>query len=205
MPIAEASGQALALNDWVLQQALAQLKRWKDEGLTPVPVVVSLCAEKFRLDNMSTRICRSLETWNVEPRHLLLEIPETVAMEDPSATALKFEQLRELGVSIIIEGFGDCYTSLQQIRALQPGMVKIAQSLTSGSTSGESHEIILGSLIDVAHRLQLQTMAEGVDSPEQLALIERIGCRYAQGSQLTPPLTPDNISELLIKALAPQP
>lgn len=205
LPVAEASGQALALNDWVLQQALAQLKRWKDEGLTPVPVVVSLCAEKFRLDNMSARICRSLEAWNIEPRYLQLEISESLALEDLSATALKFEQLRELGVSIIIEGFGDCYASLQQIQNLQPGKVKIAQSLTGGSTSGEGREIILGSLIDVAHRLQLQTMAQGIDSPEQLALIERNGCNYAQGDQLTPSLIPEDVSELLIKALAPQP
>ncbi|MEH6389577.1 putative bifunctional diguanylate cyclase/phosphodiesterase [Pseudomonas profundi] len=203
-PIAEASGQALALNDWVLQQVLAQLKRWQDEGLTPVPVAVSLCPAKFRMDNLPARIRKSLEAWSIEPRYLQLEIPEDLAMEDPAATAIKLKSLRELGVSIVIGNFGDCYSSLQQMQSFQPDIVKIDRLFISEPTAS-NREIILGSLIDIAHRLGLKTMVEGVYTREQLALVQRNGCDYVQGDQLNPPLAPEEASRLLIEARTERP
>ena len=197
LPIAEASGQSLALNDWVLQQALAQLKRWQDEGLEPVPVVVSLHAAKFRLETLPARIGKFLDAWSIEPRYLQLEVSEGLAMDDPSISLPRLEQIRELGVSIIIKDFGDSYASLGQVKKLKPGKLKIAPSFIDSENAGSDGEIILKGLIRTAHDLGLETMAECVDTPEQAELVRRSGCYYAQGNELSPPLTPEEVSGLL--------
>ncbi len=188
IPTAEASGQILALNDWVLNQALAQIKRWLAEGVSPVPIAVNLSMAEFLRGDLGRHIQKCLTTWNVDPAYLQLELTEAMVMRDPDASATQLEQLHELGVRIVIEDFGTCYSSLLQIKRFHADAIKIDQRLIQRMEEDADSLAVVTSMLDLAHKLGLQTMAQGVETEGQMRLLVRHGCRLVQGFHLALPM-----------------
>ncbi|WP_304641792.1 bifunctional diguanylate cyclase/phosphodiesterase [Pseudomonas sp.] len=203
IPVAEASGQILALNDWVLNQALAQIKRWLDEGVSPAPVAVNLSMIEFRRGDLAKHIRRCLSAWNISPALLQLEITEAMLMEDPDAAAVQLEQLSALGVRIMIDDFGTCYSSLLQVKRFHATAIKIDRSFIEDLEHDQDKRDIVESLVKLAHKLGLDTLAEGVETAAQLEVLRDHGCRYVQGYYLGHPVDPARLGELL-KATEPE-
>ncbi|HDZ56947.1 MAG TPA: EAL domain-containing protein [Pseudomonas xinjiangensis] len=203
IPAAESSGQILALNDWVLNQALAQLKRWLDEGVAAAPVAVNLSLTEFRRGDLAKHISKCLQTWNVSPAYLQLEVTEAMLMVDPDSAVVQLQQLSALGVHIVIDDFGTCYSSLLQVKRFQAHTIKIDRSFIEGLESNPDKLTIVSSMISLAHELGLDTLAEGVETEEQLTLLRQHGCRFAQGFYLGRPLDPASMTTLLRGSAAP--
>ncbi len=197
IPVAEASGQILALNDWVLNQALAQIKRWLDDGITPAPVAINLSMVEFRRGDLAKHIRRCLSAWNLDPSLLQVEVTEAMLMEAPDAAAAQLTQLSALGVRIMIDDFGTCYSSLLQIKRFHANAIKIDRSFIEGLENDQDKRDIVESVIALAHRLGLDTLAEGVETAAQLELLRLNGCRYVQGYYLGHPVDPARMTELL--------
>jgi diguanylate cyclase (GGDEF)-like protein/PAS domain S-box-containing protein len=197
IPVAEASGQILALNDWVLNQALAQIKHWLDDGIIPPPVAVNLSMIEFRRGDLAKHIRRCLRAWQLDPSLLQVEVTETMLMEDPDAAAAQLTQLSALGVRIMIDDFGTCYSSLLQVKRFHANAIKIDRSFIEGLEHDQDKREIVESLIKLAHRLGLDTLAEGVETAAQLEQLRHNGCRYVQGYYLGHPVGATGMTELL--------
>ncbi|UAW98703.1 EAL domain-containing protein [Halopseudomonas nanhaiensis] len=197
IPIAEASGQMLALGDWVLNQTLAQLRHWIDDGVEPPPIAINLSMMQFRRGDLVKHIRNSLRTWQVAPGYLQLELTEGIAMEDPTAAASQLQQLSTLGVRIAIGDFGTGYSSLAYLKRFRASVIKIDRSFIEGLEQDPENQIIVSSMITLAHNLGLQAMAEGVETESQLRTLRAQGCRYMQGFYWSHPLDADTMTRLL--------
>ena len=197
IPVAEASGQMLALGDWVLNQALAQVRHWIDDGVEPPPVAINLSMMQFRRGDLVKHIRNSLRSWQVAPGYLQLELTEGIAMQDPVAATTQLQQLSALGVRIAIGDFGSGYSSLAYLKSFRASVIKIDRSFIERLDEDPENQIIVSSMITLARNLGLQAMAEGVETASQLQTLRAQGCRYMQGFYWSHPLDADTMTRLL--------
>lgn len=203
IPVAEASGQILALGDWALNQALAQVRHWLDDGVEPPPVSVNLSMMQFRRGDLVRHIRNTLRTWQVDPAYLQLELTEGIAMEDPIAATAQLQQLSALGVRIAIGDFGTGYSSLAHLKRFRADIIKIDRSFIEGLDQDPENQIIVSSMITLAHNLGLQALAEGVETEQQLQTLREHGCRYMQGFYWSHPLDSDTMTRLMLDMRRP--
>lgn len=203
IPVAEASGQILALGDWTLNQALAQVRHWLDDGLVPPPISVNLSMMQFRRGDLVRHIRNTLRTWQVDPAYLQLELTEGIAMEDPIAATAQLQQLSALGVRIAIGDFGTGYSSLAHLKRFRADIIKIDRSFIEGLDQDPENQIIVSSMITLAHNLGLQAFAEGVETESQLQTLREHGCRYMQGFYWSHPLDSDTMTRLMLDMRRP--
>ncbi len=197
IPVAEASGQMLALGDWVLNQALSQVRHWIDDGVQPPPVSINLSMMQLRSGDLVKHVRNSLRTWQVDPSYLQLELTEGIAMEDPAAATSQLQQLSTLGVRIAIGDFGTGYSSLAHLKRFRASVIKIDRSFVEGLDTDPENQIIVSSMITLANNLGLQALAEGVETESQLRTLRAHGCRYMQGFYWSHPLNSDTMTRLL--------
>lgn len=193
--IAEDSGQILAIGDWVLREAATQMKRWHDAGLPPITLAVNVSAVQFRHPGLVERVARILEETGLPPECLELELTEGVAMDDPQAAVALMDRLHALQVRLSIDDFGTGYSSLSYLKRFQVHKLKIDQSFVRNTTQDEEDRVIVGAIVSLASTLGMQTIAEGVETEEQLAFLRRLGCDEAQGYFFSRPLTPAAFEE----------
>ncbi|WP_304639413.1 bifunctional diguanylate cyclase/phosphodiesterase [Pseudomonas sp.] len=198
IPVAEASGQIIALGDWVLRNALASLREWLNEGLAPVVTAVNISAAQFRQPHLADRIGQLLTEFNISPSLLELELTEGVAMEDPLGAARQIQHLRSLGVRIAIDDFGTGYSSLTQLTRFRPNTLKLDRSFVHSLGHDAEALIIVRSMISLAQSLGIETLAEGVETEEQLSLLREHGCHYLQGYLWGMPLEASGMRSLLL-------
>jgi diguanylate cyclase (GGDEF)-like protein/PAS domain S-box-containing protein len=193
--IAEDSGQILAIGDWVLREAATQMKRWHDAGLPPITLAVNVSAVQFRHPGLLERVARILEETGLPPECLELELTEGVAMDDPQGAVAMMDRLHALQVRLSIDDFGTGYSSLSYLKRFQVHKLKIDQSFVRNTTQDEEDRVIVGAIISLASTLGMQTIAEGVETEEQLAFLRRLGCEEAQGYLFSRPLPPAAFEE----------
>jgi diguanylate cyclase (GGDEF)-like protein/PAS domain S-box-containing protein len=196
IPITEDSGQILQIGAWVLRSAAGQLRAWLDGGLPPINLAVNVSSTQFRHPNLPGLIGKILEEVGLPPRYLELELTEGVAMGDPQGAIAVINDLHQLGIRIAIDDFGTGYSSLNYLKRFRAYKLKIDQSFTAGVTRGPEDRAIVNSIISLADGLGLHTIAEGVETAEQLAFLRAQGCREAQGFYFSRPLPADEFSDL---------
>lgn len=197
IPVAEASGQIIAIGDWVLLNALSTLREWLDAGLGPVVIAVNLSAAQLRQPLLADRIGELLADCNVPASLLELELTEGVAMEDPVGAVRQMQQLRDLGVRIAIDDFGTGYSSLAQLTRFRPNMLKLDRSFVHSLGEDADALIIVRSMISLARSLGIETLAEGVETEMQLDILREHGCQYLQGYLWGKPLGACDMQVLL--------
>ncbi len=188
IPIAEDSGQIMAIGEWVLRTAARQMKTWMDSGIAPMIIAVNLSAVQFRQVNLPELVTRIVNEENLPPQYLELELTEGVAMDDPLAAIAVMDNLHQRGIHMSLDDFGIGYSSLSYLKRFKVYKLKIDQSFVSGLIEDPEDRAIVNAVISMAKSLGLQTIAEGVETEGQLAFLREQGCDEVQGHYYSRPL-----------------
>lgn len=190
IPIAEESGLIVPLGTWVLKQALAQMKAWHTQGLGWVSVSVNVSAGQFWKLDLPQLVADLLAEHGVPPHVLDLELTERVAMIKPDEGIRICQRLKEVGVTLSMDDFGTGYSSLAYLSRLPMDVLKIDQSFVRRLGENVQDEQIVRSVVQLAHSLNLHTVAEGIETPAQLNFLNKLGCDQGQGYLFARPLPP---------------
>jgi diguanylate cyclase (GGDEF)-like protein/PAS domain S-box-containing protein len=197
IPIAEETGLILPIGDWVLRTACLQMKSWIERGLAAGRIGVNLSARQFRQKALARAIADLVGQTGLDPRHLELELTESMLMQDVDAAIRIMSDLKAIGVHIALDDFGTGYSSLSYLKRFPIDTLKIDQSFVRDITSDAASEAIAGAIIAMAQRLELGVVAEGVETEAQLAVLRGLGCSQVQGYLFCKPLTAEGLTELL--------
>lgn len=198
IPVAEETGLIQSIGAWVLEEACRQAKAWLDMGI-PLQVAVNLSARQFQKEDLAGFVTRTLRLSGLPPRQLELEITESVAMEHADFTVRTLQSLTSLGIQTAIDDFGTGYSSLSHLKKMPLSTLKIDRSFVQDLITDPDDAAIVTAVITMAHSLNLNVIAEGVESHEQLLRLRQLGCERAQGFLLGRPVPPGEITALLQK------
>jgi diguanylate cyclase (GGDEF)-like protein/PAS domain S-box-containing protein len=200
--LAEHTGLIHPLSSWVLGTAIRQCHAWQDAGLD-VPVAVNLSVRSLHDQQLVELIACLLRTSNVSPSRLGIEITESAVMTDPERALGIVSRLHAMGVRISIDDFGTGYSSLAYLKHLPVNEVKIDQSFVFNMLDNDSDYRIVRGITNLAHDLGLTTVAEGIETQEAWERLHELGCDFAQGYYLSPPLPVDKFALWLRERRAP--
>jgi diguanylate cyclase (GGDEF)-like protein len=190
--LAEESGMILSLGRHVLKEACAQCRHWHEaapEGEL-LRMHVNLSAAELRAETLAAEIAQVLEEAELAPAHLVMEITETQLLNDAAESAARFEELRALGVRIALDDFGTGYSSLSYLHSLPLDALKIAKPFVDALTTGGREAGFVGMIIDLARTLELEVIAEGIETSAQLEALRDLGAELGQGFLLGRPSAP---------------
>ena len=197
IPVAEDSGLILPIGEWVLRTAVRQMKALIDGGMAPLVVAVNLSAVQFRQSRLPERVSQILDEFDLPPFCLELELTEGVAMENPQAAIAVMDDLYERGVRLAIDDFGTGYSSLSYLKRFKVSKLKIDQSFVHDIARDPEDEAIVEAIIGLSRSLGLQTIAEGVETAEQLAFLRDKGCHEVQGYYFARPLPAGQLEDFV--------
>lgn len=195
IPIAENSGLILSIGEWVLRSAAEQLKDWMERGMSPIIMAINLSAAQFRHPNLPNLVTQILQSTKLPSKYLELELTESVAMHNPKEAIDIINNLYEIGIRMSIDDFGTGYSSLSYLKKFKVYKLKIDQSFVRDISTDPEDKAIVSAIINMAHSLGLQTIAEGVETTEQLNFLHEQGCDEAQGYYYNKPLLPDEFED----------
>jgi diguanylate cyclase (GGDEF)-like protein len=198
VPLAERTGGSRALTHWVLAAGIRQLGTWRRGGLE-LDLAINLSAPDLLDSDLSEIVLALLRQHQVEPSALILEITESAIMREPRTAARNIQLLRIAGVRFSMDDFGTGYSSLSQLSVLPLDELKIDRSFIQQSGSPSAVTIVT-STIELGHSLGLKVVAEGVESSESWNLLRRLGCDYAQGYLVSPPMPASEVEKFVNEA-----
>ena len=187
LPLAEEIGMMDRLTDWVLRVAIRQVKRWNSTG-RDLRVAVNLSAQDLRDGRLSESISRLIALYDIDPHHLCLELTETTVTTEAERAAESLRVLSALGVRISIDDFGTGYSSLAHLKQFPVDELKIDKQFVIGMATDADDAAIVSSTIELAHRLGVSVVVEGVEDQTCFAAIARLGAESAQGFGISHPL-----------------
>ncbi|MDX1593188.1 MAG: EAL domain-containing protein [Gammaproteobacteria bacterium] len=204
IPLAEANGLILPIGEWVLREACRQACAWSERGLPEIHVAVNVSSRQLHQEDLCETVVAVLDETGFDPRRLELELTESMLMEHIEEVEPKLRRLRELGVRISIDDFGTGYSSLAYLKRLPIDTIKIDVSFIRDIPGDPDDSEIVAAIVAMAHRLDLQVVAEGVENEEQVRFLRALGCDQVQGYLVGRPLSADNIASLLDSNLLPE-
>ncbi|MET3507406.1 putative bifunctional diguanylate cyclase/phosphodiesterase [Halalkalibacter oceani] len=202
LPLAEEMGVIAEIDEWVLNEACRQTKRWHREGFGELIVSVNVSKEFFKRPDFVSRVEQALLRAELDPSYLCLEITEKTAILQVDDIRAKLNQLKQKGVAVSLDDFGTGYSSLSQLRMFPIDTLKIDQSFVRGQVSPENQAIVK-LIIAMANSLNVSVICEGIETEEQLSLIRNEGCYKAQGYLFSRPIPADEckgVMERLIRS-----
>ena len=197
IPLSERTGLIVPLGEWVLRTACAHSAAWLRPGIQPLRLAVNLSARQFEEADLVGMVDAVLSDTQMNPDWLELEITESTTMRDPTKAIKVLHELRDLGLRISMDDFGLGYSSLAHLSDLPFDALKIDRSLISGVTETRSSAAIVTAIVAMAKCLDLDVVAEGVETPGQLAFVKDVGCDRYQGFLLGQPVPANQFSSVL--------
>ncbi|QEK12855.1 EAL domain-containing protein [Crassaminicella thermophila] len=201
IPLAEVNGCIIHIGEWVLKTACRQNKLWQESGYEPVTVAVNISARQFQQPNFVDMVRNVLDETGLEPKYLELEITESIAVEDIEYTIGILKKLKEMNIQISLDDFGTGYSSLSYLKQFAIDNLKIDQSFIKDIIENKNDAAIASTIIAMAQNLNLNVIAEGVETKEQLEFLKKQNCDYAQGYFFSPPVTSIEFEKILKKSL----
>ena len=195
IPIAERSGHIVQIGEWVLNEACRQARAWIDRGLPPLVVAVNLSAVQFKRGNVLELVSSALAASGLPASCLELELTESILLQDGDVTMETLSELKALGTKLSIDDFGTGYSSLSYLKRLDVDKLKIDQSFVRDILADGDSASIIQAIIQLGHILQLELIAEGVETDAELAFLRASGCDAAQGYLFSRPVS----AELFVK------
>jgi diguanylate cyclase (GGDEF)-like protein/PAS domain S-box-containing protein len=202
IPLAEETSLIFGIGEWVLNRVCADYRKWQTRVPEPGRVAINLSLRQLHQATFITR-CRSVfEEHGVSPSFFELEITETTLMTDARRTVRLLDELYAMGLHLSIDDFGTGYSSLSALQQFPIGTLKIDQSFVRNAATDANDATIVRTIIDMGRSLEMEVVAEGVETEAQLALLRARGCHYAQGNLFADPMTADDFLELLVSQQA---
>lgn len=196
IPIAEHSGLIIPLGRWVISQACKQLAQWSaDEATASLTCAVNVSARQFRSADFVEHLSRVLDETGVPAERLKVELTETLLLDDIEGAVEKISALNQLGVGVSLDDFGTGYSSLSYLKRLPLTQLKIDQTFVKDVTKDTTPAMIARSIIGLGASLNLDVIAEGVETEAQLQWLKEAGCRAYQGYFFAKPISADEISD----------
>ncbi|APG27733.1 hypothetical protein A7E78_07710 [Syntrophotalea acetylenivorans] len=195
--LAEETGLIAPLGDWILREACKQWQQWQKSDGQPLRLAINLTNRQFQNANLAKDIQAIIEEAGLPPQSLELEVTEATLMQNASSADKFLGQLKELGVQLSIDDFGTGYFSLAYLQHLPIDRLKIDPSFVQGGPGDSNHASIVTTIIDLARNMDLELIAEGVESASQIKFLLEKGCHLGQGYYFSEPLDGDGIGNLI--------
>jgi predicted signal transduction protein with EAL and GGDEF domain len=193
IPLAEKIGLIVPIGEWTIREACRQMSEWRAAGYTDWTIAVNLSAMQFNHPDLLALVQQTLDRYELDPGCLVLEITESTAMRDPDASMSILQKLHQMGVRISIDDFGTGYSSLLYLKRLPAGELKIDRGFVRELLPGTEDAAIISAIIALGHTLNLEIVAEGVETIAQQELLTSLGCNSLQGFLLGRPMPPDQL------------
>ncbi|MFI8686646.1 EAL domain-containing protein [Rossellomorea sp. NPDC077527] len=197
IPLAEETGLIYDIGKWVLVESCLQLKKWLDQQNAKFYISVNVSAQQFQHPTFHCDVKEALLLSGLQPEYLCLELTETIMLHDAAHTIEVMRSLAELGVKLAIDDFGTGYSSLSYLKHLPLHILKIDRSFVQNMSDHTPDVAIVQSIATMGKGLNMKVVAEGVETMEQLELLDQLGCDYAQGYLIERPMTLDNMNTYL--------
>jgi diguanylate cyclase (GGDEF)-like protein len=200
VPVAEATGLVVPLGERVLVEACRQAKEWQGESARTPPLLLSvnLSAKQLRRPDLTEKVEEALSKTGFDGSSLTLDVTETAYVEALEGDRVALDRLRAMGVKISIDDFGTGYSSLSYLKRLPAYALKIDKSFVRGLGESAEDTAVVRMIVELAHTLNMEVIAEGVETEEQAALLEEMGCDMAQGYLFSEPLTAKAATDLVV-------
>ncbi len=202
LPVAEETGLVVAMGDWVLNEACAQIRRWKDTFGLDIPVAVNVSGAQFRDGQLPIKVARALDANGLTGPELEIEVTESTLIEDIDGATATLNALKERGVLIALDDFGTGYSSLSYLHRLPIDKLKIDRSFIHDLSIGVSDASVPRAIVGLGRSLGLSVIAEGVETEEQLQLLRDLTCESYQGFLFSRPIPAEQLDPLLAKLTA---
>jgi diguanylate cyclase len=194
IPAAEDSGQIVGMGEWILRQACRQQQLWEHEGKRALNMAVNVSMRQLKDPEFASMVRRVVSETSIDPGRLELEVTESMMMDDSAGMIRRvLQDLRGSGIRIAIDDFGTGYSSLAHLQRLPIDRLKIDRAFITGLSERSEDQVIATMIINMGHLLNLQVMAEGVETQAQLDRLRQMGCDEAQGFLFAEPLAPEQI------------
>nr|MBA2749790.1 EAL domain-containing protein [Tatlockia sp.] len=197
IPIAEETGLIISIGEWVLRTACAQNRSWQLVGLPRIKMAVNISSRQFKDQNLTDITAQVLQETDLKASYLELEITESLIIENIQQAINTMNQLHAMGVTLSLDDFGTGYSSLNYLKRLPIDVLKIDQSFVRDLTVGSDDAAIVKAIISLAHNLQLNVIAEGVETQTQLEYLQKHDCDEIQGYYISRPVTAEALAKLL--------
>ena len=181
IPITEETGLIVPLGNWIIGEVFKQSRLWKEKKLNEFRIGINISTIQLKNDNFFKEICRMAKEENIDPESIELEITESIFMEDIDYNAKLLEQLGNMGFRISIDDFGTGYSSFNYIKKLPINTLKIDKSFVDTITTSYSDKSITDAMINMAKKMGIETIAEGVEEESQVEILKTLGCDIMQG------------------------
>ncbi|HEY8909077.1 MAG TPA: EAL domain-containing protein [Desulfosporosinus sp.] len=203
IPIAKNIGEIVTIDNWMLENACIQCKKWHEMGAKNFSISVNTSFKQLKQENFEELILNLLDTHSLPPKYLNIEITEDEAMEDPELIIGKLTQLRSQGIKISLDDFGSGYSTLSYVNRLPIDIIKIDKSLLLNLENDSKNQLIIKLIINMAHSLNIKVTAEGVETEAQLNTLKELQCDFVQGYLIGKPVVASIFEKLFIIPISP--
>jgi len=197
IPLAEETGLIIPLGQWVLREACRQNRAWQEQGLAPLRVAINISGAQLRDDDFADSVALALRESRLPARYLEIEITESVVMQNASAALATLDRLSQMGIHLAVDDFGTGYSSLSYLKRFPLNTLKIDSSFIRDLSSDKDDAVIVQAIIALAHSLDLEVVAEGVEHMAQLSFLQSFGSDHYQGFLHSKPLPSAEFEQLL--------
>jgi diguanylate cyclase (GGDEF)-like protein/PAS domain S-box-containing protein len=197
VPVAESCGLIRAIGEWVLRTACLQLREWGRDLDFPLFVSVNLSGHQVRQADLVDVVMDALRQADLDPCHLVLEMTESILIEQSDETLANLRRLKDLGVKLAVDDFGTGYSSLSYLHRFPVDIIKIDRSFVDRLSAQDGEAGLAASIVHIGHAMQLTTVAEGIEEPYQYDVLKRMGCDRGQGYLMARPLEQADFAALL--------
>jgi len=204
IPVAEDTGLIVDLGYWIFHQVCRDVKKWSNENYVVPQVSINISPRQFHQKDLVEQLIKSCEETDINPNQLELEVTEGLVINNLDLAISMLQKLRDLGFSIAMDDFGTGYSSLSYLKKMPLDIVKIDQSFVRDMCNNRDDEAIITAIISMAHSLDLEVVAEGVETEQQLNFLKQHGCDLMQGYYFGVPTPTSEISKFLAVRTRPQ-
>ncbi|UCD34976.1 MAG: EAL domain-containing protein [Nitrospiraceae bacterium] len=197
IPLAEETGLINAIGEWTLFEACSRTTKWIQSGRRPVEMCVNVSARQFTSPNFLSIVKHAINRTGIDPRLLTLELTESLLIDNIMEKITLLKSLKDMGIKLSIDDFGTGYSSFSYLRKLPVDELKIDKSFIDDLTENSDSQAIVSSVIFLAHRLEMKTVAEGVETEKQMTILEKEACDQYQGFLFSKPLPTSEVVHLL--------
>lgn len=197
IPIAEDTGLIIPIDQWVYHEACRQLELWISQGLPLMKVSVNVSAVQLRELTLVDSLSKALDSSGLDPTYLQIELTENLLINNTEKSITILNEIKSIGAKICVDDFGTGYSSLSYLKKFPLDSLKVPRCFVRDISTDLNDAAIVSATVALAHNMGLRTVAEGIEEPEQFAILREQGCDEAQGYLFSPPLPPDAFVEWL--------